>query len=89
MPSHVFSNHEIHLKIALGIVSNTNHKYHSDYGFRALSNDGVTTIQLSKATKERLDMIMPKAWTYDRIVAELCEIWEKEKKSIGKSSKAD
>ena len=39
-------------------------------------------------TKERIDMICPKAWTYDRFLNELVSIFESEKKSGSKLGKS-
>ena len=37
--------------------------------------NGFTTITLLTTTKERLAELMPKSWTWDRILSELTEMW--------------
>lgn len=45
-------------------------------------------IAVLEPTKERIDMVCPKAWTYDRFLNELVSIFESEKKSGAKSGKS-
>lgn len=46
--------------------------------------NGFTTITLLTTTKETLADLMPKSWTWDRILSELAEMWRNQR---GKSSK--
>lgn len=47
-----------------------------------------TSIGISPEVKERLDLAMPKSYTYDDAILALVEIWETKRKSVGKTGKS-
>jgi HD-like signal output (HDOD) protein len=52
----------------------------------AETNNGYTTIRISKTTHELISSMCPKKWDYDRFILEIAKVWQKE---IGKHPKLD
>jgi len=53
------------------------------------SSNGYTMIPVLPSTKDALAAVMPKSWSWDKCIAELTEMWEKQRaKGVKQSGKS-